>query len=198
MAKVSWRGGALLAPVPPVMVSCGSHEHANIVTVAWTGIVNTHPAMTYISLRPSRYSHEIISQTKEFAINLTPASLVRTADYCGMYTGKKVDKFEKCHLDKEQAQIISAPLIAQAPLCLECRVTQVIPLGSHDMFLAQIVSVSVDESLLDAQGKLHLNRAGLAAFAHGEYFALGERIGSFGCSVRKKQASKRKPHQTKK
>jgi flavin reductase (DIM6/NTAB) family NADH-FMN oxidoreductase RutF len=187
MAKIKWRGGALLGPVPPVMVSCGDMEKSNIVTVAWTGILNTIPPKTYISLRPSRYSYEIIKETREFVINLTTAELVRAADYCGVYTGRKVNKFEKCGLHAEPASQVGCPVISECPLSLECRVTDVIPLGSHDMFLADIVAIDVDEELLDEEGKLHLERAKLAAYAHGEYYELGRKIGSFGYAVKKKK-----------
>ena len=187
MAKIKWRGGALLGPVPPVMVSCGDMEKSNIVTVAWTGILNTIPPKTYISLRPSRYSYEIIKEKREFVINLTTAELVRAADSCGVYTGRKVDKFAKYSLTKTEGFEVSAPVIGECPLSLECKVTDVVPLGSHDMFIADIVAVDVDESLLDKEGKLHLDRAHLAAFAHGEYFELGKRIGTFGFSVKKKK-----------
>ena len=187
MAKVKWRGGALLAPVPPVMVSCGDMEKSNIVTVAWTGILNTIPPKTYISLRPSRYSYEIIKEKGEFVINLTSAELIRTADSCGVYTGRKVDKFAKYSLTKTEAFEVAAPLIGECPLSLECRVTDIIPLGSHDMFIADIVAVDVDETLLDKEGKLCLDRAHLAAFAHGEYFELGKKIGKFGFSTAKKK-----------
>lgn len=186
MSKISWRGGALTAPVPPCMVSCGEGDEANIITVAWTGIVNTVPPKTYISVRPSRHSHGIISKTREFCINLTPASLIKEADFCGIYTGKKVKKFERCGLHKAAASAVGCPIIEECPLTLECKVTDIIPLGSHDMFLADIVAVDVDERLVDKDGKLHLDRAGLAAFAHGEYFELGKRIGTFGFSVKKK------------
>ena len=186
MEKVQWKGGALLAPVPPVMVSCGTMEESNIITVAWTGLINTIPPKTYISVRPSRHSYGIIKESGEFAINLTPASLVRTADFCGIYTGRKVDKFTRCALTKEPSFSLACPLIGESPLSLECRVTEIIPLGTHDMFLADIVGVAVDAALLDKEGKLHIERAGLAAFAHGEYYELGKRIGTFGFSVRKK------------
>ena len=191
MSKIAWKGGALIAPVPPCMVTCGKGEDANIITVAWTGIINTVPPKTYISVRPSRHSYELIRESGEFVINLTPTSLVRAADYCGIHTGRKVKKFEKCGLHKEEASEVSCPLLAESPLSLECRVTEVIPLGSHDMFLADIVAVDVDESLLDSTGKLHLERAGLTAFAHGEYFEMGKKIGSFGFSVRKKKKTRR-------
>lgn len=187
MAKIKWRGGALIAPLPPVMVTSGDMEKSNIMTVAWTGIINTIPAKTYISVRQKRHSYNIIKESGEFVINLTPASLIKAADYCGIYTGAKVDKFAKCNLTKEAATEVSCPLIGESPLSLECKVTEIIPLGSHDMFLADIVAVDVDESLLDKDGKLHLDRAGLAAFAHGEYFELGKKIGKFGFSATKKK-----------
>ena len=198
MAKVKWRGGALLAPVPPVMVSCGDMERSNIITVAWTGILNTIPPKTYISVRPSRYSYELIKERGEFVINLSTADLIRTVDSCGVYTGRKVDKFKKYSLTKTEAFEVSAPLIGECPLSLECRVTDIVPLGSHDMFIADIVAVDVDETLLDKDGKLHLDRANLAAYAHGEYFELGKKIGSFGFSVKKKKKSPTKKQAAKK
>lgn len=185
MGKITWNGGALLAPVPAVMVSCGDGEKDNIITVAWTGILSTNPPKTYISVRPSRYSYNIIKETGEFAINLTPSSLVKTADFCGMYTGKKVDKFAKYSLTKEKASKISCPLIGECPISLECKVTDIVPLGSHDMFIADVVAVDVDEVLIGEGGRLHISRAKLSAFAHGEYFELGRRIGKFGFSVKK-------------
>lgn len=187
MGKIKWRGGALTAPAPPVMVSCGTMEKSNIITVAWTGIINTVPPKTYISVRPSRYSYDLIKESGEFVVNLTTAELIKKADFCGIYTGAKVDKFAKCGFDKEEASEVSCPVIAQSPLSLECKVTDVIELGSHHMFLADIVAVDVDEELVDAKGKLHLDRAHLAAFAHGEYFELGRKIGYFGFSADKKR-----------
>lgn len=187
MSKIQWKGGALLAPVPACMVSCGSEESPNIITIAWTGIINTHPPKTYISVRPGRHSYPIIKQSGEFVINLTGAALVRQADYCGVHTGAKMDKFAKCGLHTERASVVSAPLIAESPLSLECKVTEIIPLGTHHMILADIVAVDVEEELVDEAGKLHLDRADLVAYAHGEYFALGKRLGSFGYSVRKKK-----------
>lgn len=195
MSKLEWRGGALLAPVPPAMVSLGTMENANILTVAWTGIVNTIPPKTYISVRPKRYSYGIIKERGEFIINLTTEALIRSADYCGMYTGAKVDKFEKCGLHKEAAVGFSCPMIAESPLSLCCRVTDVIPMGTHDMFLADVVSVYVEETLLDKAGKLHLDAAHLAAFAHGEYYALGRKLGSFGFSAAKPKPKKKYPVQ---
>lgn len=190
MSKTKWKGGTLLAPVPPALVTCSDGERDNVLTVAWTGILNSDPPKTYISVRPSRFSHELIAKSGEFAIHLTTKALARATDWCGVYTGAKVDKFERCRLTKELANEISCPIIAEAPLALECRVTDVIHLGSHDMFMADIVAVDVDDSLIDEKGKLHLDRAGLLAYAHGEYFELGKKLGTFGYSVAKK---KKKP-----
>lgn len=190
MAKLVWKPGALLAPSPPALVSCGTVEAPNLLTIAWTGIVNTRPAMTYISVRPERYSYGLIRESGEFVINLTTVGLVRAADFCGVRSGRELDKFAHCGLTPVPASEVSAPLIEQSPLSLECRVKQILPLGSHEMFLSEIVAVDVDEQLVDREGKLHLSRAGLAAYAHGEYFALGERLGTFGFSVRKKPPRK--------
>ncbi len=187
MSKTVWKGGTLLGPIPPVMVTCGSFENANIITVAWTGIVNTQPPRTYISVRPERYSYGIIKESGEFAINLTTSQIVRHADYLGIHTGRKIDKFKKSNLTKEAAGTVSCPLIAESPLSLECKVFDIIPMGSHDMFLADIVAVDVDEELIDKNGKLRLDKSSLVAFAHGEYYELGRKIGSFGFSVAKKK-----------
>lgn len=197
-SKITWKGGALLAPVPPVMVTCGNMESSNIITIAWTGIVNTHPPMTYISVRPSRHSYEMIKESGEFAINLVPRELVRKADFCGIYTGKKVDKFERCGFTKQMASAVSCPLIEESPMSLECKVKQIIPLGTHDMFLAEIVAVDIAPELIDEKGKLRLERARLTAFAHGEYFEVGRKIDDFGCSVKAKKSKGKKPAQDKK
>lgn len=191
MAKIKWKGGTLLAPVPPALVTCSDGERDNVLTVAWTGILNSDPPKTYVSVRPSRHSYEIIKKSGTFAINLTTKDLTRAADWCGVHTGAKVDKFERCRLTKEPASEIDCPILADSPVVLECRVCDVIPLGTHDMFMADIVAVDVDEALLDETGKLHLERAGLVAYAHGGYYELGRRIGSFGFAVAKK---KKKPH----
>ena len=187
MAKQIWKGGALLAPLPAVLITSGDMENSNIATVAWTGIVNTIPPKTYISLRKSRYSYELIEKSREFVINLTTAEMVRKVDYCGVYTGRKVDKFQKCGFTKEAASAVAAPLIGESPLSLECRVTDMTDLGTHVMLLADILATDVDETLVDADGKLNLSRAHLAAYAHGEYFALGKKIGTFGFSAKKKK-----------
>lgn len=192
MNKQVWKPGALLAPVPPVMVTCGSGEHMNIITIGWTGIVNTHPAKTYISVRPERHSYPLIVEGGEFAINLTTAELTRAADFCGVRSGRDVDKFAACSLTPEAASQIACPIIGESPLSLECRVDRVIPLGSHHMILADIVAVDVAEKLIDESGRLCLERCDLVAYAHGAYHLLGKNIGHFGFSVRKKSKKKRK------
>ncbi len=192
MAKKELGGGALLAPVPPVMVSCGNAEggETNIITIGWTGIINTKPPKTYISVRPSRHSYNLIKESGEFVINLTSEEMVKSADYCGIYTGKKVDKFEKCKLTREKSSVVSCPSIGESPMSIECRVTQIIPMESHDMFLADIVAIRAAEELFDENGKLCLEKAKLTAFAHGEYFALGKKLGYFGFSTKKSGSKK--------
>lgn len=191
MSKIKWRGGALIAPLPPVMVSCGDMEKSNIITVAWTGIINTIPPKTYISVRPKRYSYNIIKESGKFVINLTTDTLVRSADFCGMFTGRKVDKFAKCGLTKEPGDETGCPMIAESPISIECRVCEITPLGTHDMFIADILAVHVDESLIDAKGKLCIEKAHLSAYAHGEYYALGKKLGSFGFAAAKKSKNKK-------
>ena len=187
MSKISWKGGALTAPIPPALVTCSDGEKDNVFTVAWTGITCTQPPKTYISVRPSRFSYDIIKKSGCFVINLTTEELVKAADTCGVRSGRDVDKFELCGLEKENAFNVACPLIAKSPLCLECKVDRIIPLGSHDMILADIVVVDVDEDIIDASGRMRLDKAHLAAFAHGEYFSLGKKLGYFGYSVRKKK-----------
>ena len=192
MSKIQWKGSALLAPVPAALVSCGTVEQPNALAIAWTGITCSNPPMTYISVRPERYSHDIIKKSGEFVINLTAGPMTRATDFCGVRSGREMDKLTAAGLTVASAGAVSAPLIADSPLSLECRVTQILSLGSHDMFLAEIVAVDVEETLLDKDGKLHLEQAGLVAYSHGEYFALGKKVGSFGFSVRKKRPKKRK------
>ena len=192
MAKVNWKGSTLLGPVPPTMVSCGTVEEPNVLTVAWTGIVNSQPPMTYVSIRPSRYSYDLIKNSGEFVINLTPSRMVRVCDYVGVKSGRDENKFETCKLTALPCTHVSAPQIGECPVSLECKVKDILPLGSHDMFLAEIVGVNVEEELLDEEGKLHLEQAGLASYIHGEYFAQGKKVGSFGYSVRKRPNPKKK------
>ena len=198
MAKQYWKPGTMLYPIPAVMVSCRREgEKANIITIAWAGTVNTSPAMVSISVRHERYSYDIIRETGEFVINLVTKELAQAADFCGVRSGRNMDKFQETGLTELKSQYVKAPGIAESPLNIECRVKQVIPLGSHDMFVAEVLGVTVDDAYLDEQGKLHLNDAGLVAYSHGEYFELGNKIGKFGFSVEKagndrKQAAKDK------
>ena len=191
MARISFKPGNMLYPLPAVMVSCQKPgEKANIITVAWTGTICSDPAMVYISIRKERFSHDIISTTGEFVINLINDKLTRSMDFCGVRSGRELDKFKECHLTNVPSQFVSAPSIAESPVCIECKVTQEIPLGSHDMFLAKVIGVTVDEQYMDERGRFHLNDAGLTAYSHGEYFSLGKKIGKFGYSVQKKKLNK--------
>ncbi|MDE6776691.1 MAG: flavin reductase family protein [Oscillospiraceae bacterium] len=187
MSKIIWKGSTLLAPVPPALVTCGTMENPNVFTVAWTGIVCTHPPMTYISIRPTRYSYGIIKKSKEFVINLPTSSMSKITDFCGMKSGAKINKIKHCGLEISSASIVKAPVLAQCPVSLECQVVEMKHLGTHDMFLANILAVQVEEKYLNSKGKLNLQQAGLLAYAHGEYFALGRKCGDFGFSVKKKR-----------
>ena len=184
--KQNWKAGTMISPVPAVMVSCGSMdgEH-NIITIAWTGTICSEPAMCYISVRKERHSYSMIKSSGEFVINLTTQALARATDWCGVRSGRDFDKFDFCGLTPQSCPNLSAPAIAESPVNIECKVRQVIELGSHDMFIAEVVGVMVDDSLLDPQsGKLDLGRAGLLGYAHGEYYALGEKLGTFGWTVK--------------
>ena len=184
--KQTWRAGNMLYPVPAVMVSMAREgEKPNIITVAWAGTVNSDPVMLSISVRKERYSHAILSETGEFVVNLVNEPLVRACDYCGVRSGRDVDKFSRMKLTPAAVEGVVAPAIAESPVNLACRVKQVIPLGSHDMFLAEVVSVTVDERYMDEKGTFHLNDAGLVAYSHGRYFKLGKELGTFGYSVKK-------------
>ena len=192
MGKQYWNAGNMLYPIPAVMISCGkTDEKPNIITVAWAGTVCSSPAMVSISIRPERYSHDIIKETGEFVINLTTRKLLRACDYCGVKSGRDVDKFKEMKLTPLKSQKIEAPGIEESPVNIECKVTEIKPLGSHDMFIAEVVGVSIDEEYLDEKGKFHLNDTGLVTYSHGEYFTLGEKVGSFGYSVRKKDKKRR-------
>ena len=189
--KEHWKGSVITSPLPPTMVTCGTVEEPNVFTVAWTGILNTQPPVTYISVRPERYSYELIKQSGEFVINLPTQQLIRAVDYCGVKSGRNTDKFKEMNLSAEPAEEISAPILAQSPVNIECKVRDIVELGTHHMFIADIVSLSVAKELLDNAGKLHLDKANLIAYAHGEYFALGKKLGTFGYSVRKKKTKKK-------
>ena len=187
MSKVTWKPGTFLYPLPVVMVSCGTMEESNIITVAWTGILNTNPAMCYISVRPERYSHDIIKENGEFVINLTTEKLARATDWCGVISGRNRDKFKEMKLTKEKGNFVKAPLIKESPVSVECRVKEIIPLGSHDMFVAEVLSIDADEKYIDEKGAFDISKCNLMAYANGGYYPLGKKIGKFGFSVQKKK-----------
>lgn len=187
MGKQHWKPGNMLNPVPAVMVSVTDKEgRSNIITVAWAGTVCTNPPMVSISVRPSRYSYQILEETGEFVINLTNESLVNACDYCGVVSGRDVDKFKKTGLTPIPMEHIHAMGIGESPVNMECRITEKRELGSHTMFIAEVVGVTVDDSYMDETGKFHINESGLVMYSHGEYFALGKKLGKFGYSVKKK------------
>ena len=188
MEKEGWRPGNMLYPLPAVMVSCcRSGEKPNIITVAWTGTTCSSPAMVSISVCPERYSYGIIRDTKEFVINLTTEKLAYATDYCGVRSGREVDKFAQMKLTPLKSKFVSAPGIAESPVNIECKVTQIIELGSHHMFLAEVAGVTVDRKYLDQNQRLELGKCGLMVYSHGEYYGLGKKIGTFGYSVRKNE-----------
>ena len=192
MSKTVFKPGTMLNPVPAVMVSCGDDTVNNIITIAWTGIINSDPPITYVSVRKSRYSHDIIERTGEFVINLTTEKLAFAADYCGVRSGRDVDKFKEMKLTAAESKEVSCPSIEESPVNIECRVMEMKEYPTHDMFIAEIVSVSVDDSLMDETGKLCLDEAGLVAYNHGHYFALQKKeIGRFGYYVMKPKTRKR-------
>ena len=187
MSKQSWKPGNMLYPLPVVMVSCNRKgEKPNIVTVAWTGTICSDPAMVSISVRPERYSHDIIEETGEFVINLVTKDLTYATDYCGVRSGRDVDKFKEMNLTPLPSKMIDAVGIEESPVNIECKVVEVKKLGSHDMFIAEVVNVTVDDRYMDENNKFNLNDSDLVAYSHGECFTLGEKIGTFGYSVRKK------------
>ncbi len=189
MSRKILQGGTVLAPLPAVLVTSGTPEKANVLTVAWTGIVNTKPPMTYVSIRPTRHSYNMIKESGEFVINLTPSKLVFETDFCGVKSGKDLNKIEKCKFSLEKGDKVSAPIILECPISLECKVVEVKPLGSHDMFLAEIVAINADDRYIDSKGKLNLEQTGIMAYSHGKYFSLGRKLGDFGYSVARKKSS---------
>ncbi len=187
MGRIQLKAGAMLAPLPPALVTVGDMEHPNVLTIGWTGILCSHPPKTYVSIRPSRYSYTLLKEGGDFVIHLPNSRMAKGVDYCGVFTGRKVNKFQKCGWEIHPSEAVKAPTIADCPIALECRVTDVIPMGTHDVFMADIVSVSVDESILDENGKLCMDKADLIAYAHGEYYKLGKKLGRFGFSADKKK-----------
>lgn len=188
MAKQVWKPGNMLYPLPAVMVSVTDGKgQDNIITIAWAGTVCTNPPMVSISVRPSCYSYEMLKETGEFVINLTTEDLAFATDFCGVRSGRDVDKFREMHLTKEKAQFVKAPMIGEAPVCIECRVREIKELGSHHMFLADVLAVHAEEEYMDEKGKFHLNLSKLLVYSHGKYLATGKCLGTFGFSVKKKK-----------
>ena len=193
MAKQTWKAGNMLYPIPAVMVSVtdGAGQD-DIITVAWTGTICTNPPMVYISVRQSRFSHHMLMETGEFVINLTTEKLTRATDYCGVRSGRDVDKFKETGLTREKAEFVKAPMIRESPVSIECRVTEVKKLGSHDMFLAEVLAVHADEEYMDENNRFGLNRARPLVYSHGEYLGTGKKLGTFGYSVKKRRKSAKK------
>ena len=187
MSKVTWKSGTFIYPLPAVMVSCGTMEESNIITVAWTGIINTDPAMCYISVRPTRHSYEMIKKTGEFVINLTTKDLAYATDWCGVKTGAKVDKFKEMKLTKEKANFVNCPMIKESPVSVECKVKEIRELGSHHMFVAEILGINADEKYINENGAFDISKCDLIAYSNGNYYSLGKKIGRFGFSVQKKK-----------
>lgn len=192
MSKVTWKPGTFLYPLPVVMVSCGTMEKANIITVAWTGIINTDPAMVYISVRPTRHSYNIIKESGEFVINLTTKDLTYATDWCGVKTGAQVDKFKEMHLTKEKAKFVKCPMIKESPVSVECKVKEIKELGSHHMFVAEVLGINADEKYIDEKGAFDISKCDLITYANGKYFSLGKKIGKFGYSVQKNKKTRKK------
>ena len=194
MSKQLWKPGNMLYPLPAVMVSVGNKQgETNINTVAWTGTICTNPAMVYISVRPERHSYQMIKESGEFVINLTTEKLVKATDYCGVKSGRDVDKWKEMNLHQEQADTLEySPLILESPVNIECKVVEIKELGSHHMFIANVTAVHADEAYLNEQNKFELNNTGLLAYSHGEYLGLGKKLGTFGYSIRKKAKKKSK------
>lgn len=193
MGKQSWKPGNMLYPVPVVMVSCKrADERPNIITVAWAGTVCSDPAMLSVSIRKERYSHDIIKESGEFVVNLVTGELTRACDWCGVRSGKDFDKFEEMKLTEYTSEYMDAPAISESPVNIYCKVKQILELGSHDIFVAEVVGVTVDDKYMDENGRFELSKTGLITYSHGEYFLLGKKLGKFGYSVKKNVRSKKK------
>ncbi|MFA4859028.1 MAG: flavin reductase family protein [Candidatus Margulisiibacteriota bacterium] len=188
MSKIIWKPGTFIYPVPVVLVSCGDKpENYNLITIAWTGTICSEPAMTYVSIRPSRHSHPIISRTGEFVINLTTKGLARAVDYAGVKSGKDINKFAKLKLTPAKAQKVSAPLVKESPVNIECRVTEIKKLGTHDMFIAKVLCIHADKKYIDTKGAFNFQATEPICYSHGKYYALGEYLGHFGYSVKQQK-----------
>ena len=187
MSKTMWKPGTFIYPIPAVMVSCGTFEKSNIITVAWTGILNTNPAMVYISVRPERYSYNLIKESGEFVINLTTKDLAYATDWCGVKSGANVDKFKEMKLTKQKANFVQCPMIDESPVSVECKVKEIRELGSHHMFVADVLAINADDKYIDENGAFDISKCNLMAYANGGYYPLEKKIGKFGYSVQKKK-----------
>ncbi len=191
MSKQLWKAGNILYPLPAVMVSCGSMEQANIITIAWTGTLCTNPPIVYVSIRPTRYSYKLIKDSMEFVINLTTNNLVKETDFCGVKSGRDYDKFKVNKLTPIKGNFVSSPMIEESPVNIECKVIEIKELGSHHMFIAEVLGVHVDSQYMDKKGKFNLSEANPICYSHGTYYELGNPIGTFGYSVSKKKKNKK-------
>lgn len=191
MGKVMWKPGTFEYPIPAVMVSCGTMDKSNIITVAWTGIVCTDPAQVYISIRPERFSYDIIKKSREFVINLTNEKLAYATDWCGVRSGRKYDKFKEMKLTKEKANFVSCPMIKESPVSIECKIKEIKELGSHHMFIADVLAINSDKQYINENGAFDISKCELIAYANGGYYKLGKKIGKFGFSVEKKKKKKK-------
>ena len=191
MAKVIWKPRTFLYTLPDVLVSCGTMEKSNIITVAWTGIINTNPAMVYISVRPSRYSYKLIKEQGEFVINLTNKELAKATDWCGVRSGSKFDKFKEMKLHKEKANFVKCPMIKESPVSVECKVKEIKELGSHHMFIAEVLAINSDDKYINDKGAFDISKCNLIAYSNGHYYQMGKKIGKFGFSVKKKKKLKK-------
>ncbi len=198
MSRKIWKAGTFVYPIPSALISCGTMEKSNILTIAWTGIINTDPAMVYISVRPNRYSYNIIKKNKEFVINLTNKDLAFATDWCGVRSGKDYDKFKEMKLHKEKAKFVKCPIIKESPVAVECKVKEIVELGSHHMFIAEVLSIDADEKYMDDKGSFDISKCNLIAYANGGYYPLGKKIGKFGYSVQRKKKKKKNTNNRKK
>jgi len=196
MSKTLWKAGTMVYPVPAVMVTCGTMEKPNIITIAWTGTICSDPAMTYISVRKERFSYDMIKESGEFVINLTTANLVKATDFCGVKSGRDYDKFKEMGLTPIAGSFTKVPLIEESPVSIECKVTEVLELGSHDMFLAKVLGVTIEDSYMDKNGKFRLDQSNPISYLHGGYYNLGSQLGTFGYSIMKKKTMKKKQTNT--
>ena len=187
MSRKMWKSGTFVYPIPAVLITSGTMEKSNIMTAAWTGIINTNPAMVYVSIRPERYSYNIIKESKEFVINLTNEKLAFATDWCGVKSGDKFDKFKEMKLTKESSNFVKCPMIKESPVTIECKVVEIKELGSHTMFIAEVLCINPDEKYIDEKGSFDISKCNLIAYANGGYYSLGRKIGKFGYSVKKKK-----------